>query len=187
MVMMPLVTESPLMAEHARTPALKRHAPTFYFIIADKLIKGALSLLLAFGVYKMAGANLPNAFDRVVRYVHLDPENRFLTDVGDIIDQVTPVNMRWVATGTLLYSMFSLVEGFGLIFRAPWAGWLAIGESAFFIPIEIFELIRHHVSSHPRPELLSHPKLGLVVVLACNVLIVWYLYANRLRLFHHRH
>ena len=94
---------------------------------------------------------------------------------------------RWVATGTLLYSMFSLIEGFGLIFRAPWAGWLAIGESAFFIPIEIFELIHHHAFNHPRPELLSHPKLGLLAVLAFNVLIVWYLYANRTRLFRHRH
>ena len=38
------------------------------------------------------------------------------------------------ATGTFLYSLFALVEGVGLIFRMPWAGWLAIGESAFFIP-----------------------------------------------------
>jgi len=37
---------------------------------------------------------------------------------------------------TLVYSLFSLVEGIGLI-SVSWAGWLAIGESAFFIPIEI--------------------------------------------------
>lgn len=91
-----------------------------------------------------------------------------------------------MATGILLYILFSLVEGFGLMFRASWAPWLTVGETAFFIPIEIFELIRRPESNHPQPELLDHPKLGLMAALAWNVLIVWYLYANRKRLFRHR-
>jgi uncharacterized membrane protein (DUF2068 family) len=78
----------------------------------------------------------------------------------------------------------------GLAFRAKWAIWLAIGESAFFIPIEIFELVRHHqsaVAGQLRPELFPHPKIGLAIVLALNVVIVWYLYTNRKRLFRHHH
>jgi uncharacterized membrane protein (DUF2068 family) len=176
------------MANDAKIP--KKRAPTLYLIIIGKLIKGVLLLLLALGVYKMAGADLSDLFDRLVHWVHLDPENRFLSDIGDRIDQMTPANVRWVATGTFLYSLFSLVEGVGLIFRAPWAGWLAIGESAFFIPIEIFELVRRprpEMLDHSRPELLSHPKLGLGIVLAINVFIVWYLFANRKRLFRHHH
>jgi len=177
------------MAENKKkTVVSKKRAPTLYLIIAGKLIKGALSLLLALGVYKMAGADLSDYFDRLVRWMHLDPENRFLTDIGYQIDQITPANMRWVATGTFLYCLFSLVEGVGLIFRAPWAGWLAIGESAFFIPIEIYELVRRHrpdALTHSRPELLSDPKLGIFIVLAINVFIVWYLFANRKRLFRH--
>ena len=168
----------------------KKRAPTLYFIIGAKLTKGVLSLLLALGVYKMTGAGLSDLFDHLVHWVHLDPENRFLSDIGDRIDQMTPANVRWVATGTFLYSLFSLVEGVGLIFRAPWAGWLAIGESAFFIPIEIFELVRRprpEMLDHSRPELLSHPKLDLLIVLAINVFIVWYLFANRKRLFRHHH
>ena len=138
----------------------------------------------------MAGADLSALFDRLVHWMHLDPENRFLTDIGYQIDQITPANMRWVATGTFLYSLFALVEGVGLIFRAPWAGWLAIGESAFFIPIEIYELVRRHrpdVLTRARPELLSDPKFGVFIVLAINVFIVWYLFANRKRLFRHHH
>jgi uncharacterized membrane protein (DUF2068 family) len=179
------------MAESAKAPTVpKKRAPTLYLIITGKLIKGGLSLLLALGVYKMTGAGLSDLFDRFVHWVHLDPENRFLSDIGDRLGQVTPANVRWVVPGTLLYSRFSLVEGVGLIFRAPWAGWLAIGESAFFIPIEIFELVRRHRSemlNPARPELLSHPKPGLLMVLAINVLIVWYLYANRKRLFRQHH
>src|SRR5689334_24632053 len=105
---------------------VKKRAPTLYFIIAIKLIKGLLTLLLAFGVYKLAGKDLSDVFDHLLRFIHLDPENRFLSDIGDQLDKVTPANVRWVATGTFLYSLFSLVEGVGLIFRVPWAGWMAI-------------------------------------------------------------
>jgi uncharacterized membrane protein (DUF2068 family) len=152
----------------------KKRAPTLYFIISAKLIKGVLLLLLVLGVYKMTGAGLSDLFDRLVHWVHLDPENRFLSEIGDKLDTVTPANVRWVATGTFLYSLFSLVEGFGLIFRVSWAGWLAIGESAFFIPIEVRELV-------------VRPHEFVFGVLAFNVLIVWYLYANRKRLFGHHH
>lgn len=164
------------MAENQKIVAVKKRAPTLYLIIIGKLIKGALALALAFGVFKLVNKDLPDLFDKLVRWVHLDPENRFLSDLGDRIDQITPANVRWWATGTLIYSLFSLVEGTGLIFRAPWAGWLAIGESAFFIPIEI-------------RELLHRPHFSWLVfsVLAINVVIVWYLLQNRKRLFRHHH
>jgi uncharacterized membrane protein (DUF2068 family) len=161
------------MTENAKNPTIsKKRAPTLYLIIAGKLVKGVLALMLAFGVLKLAGHDLPDLFDRLLTWVHLDPENRFLSDIGDKLDTVTPANVRWVSLFTFLYSLISLVEGIGLMYRVSWAGWLAIGESAFFIPIEVHELVRH-------------PHWYIVGVLAFNVLIVWYLYANRKRLFRH--
>jgi len=156
--------------------SVKKRAPTLYFIIGCKLVKGVLALTLAFGVFKLAGQDLPDSFDKALRWVHLDPENRFLSEIADKLDQITPANVRRVAIGTLLYSLFSLVEGIGLMFRSPWAGWLAIGESAFFIPIEVHELVRRPTFSW-----------FIFSVLAINVLIVWYLLENRHRLFRHRH
>jgi uncharacterized membrane protein (DUF2068 family) len=167
------------------TPVLKKkRAPTLYFIIFVKLLKGTLVLLLAFGVFKLAGRDLSGLLDQMLRVIHLDPENSFWSGIGDKLDQITPANVRWVATGTLLYSLFSLVEGVGLIFRAPWAGWLAIGESVFFIPIEIYELVHRHEMIR-RGEM--HPGFAwkLSIILGLNILIVWYLYQNRARLFRH--
>ena len=95
-----------------------------------------------------------------------------------------------MASGTFLCGLFLVVLGLGLAFRAKWAIWLAIGESGFFIPIEIFELVRHRRSrdvDQPRPELFPHPKIGIFIVLALNVLIVWYLLENRKRLFRQHH
>src|SRR6185503_8139920 len=127
---------------------------------------------------------LGDAFDRMMKFIHLDPENRFLSYISDNLDNIQPKNARWFATGTFFYSLFSLVEGIGLIFRVPWAGWMAIGESAFFIPIEIFELVHRHELVR-RGEL--HPGFAwkLSIILGLNILIVWYLFQNRARLFKH--
>jgi uncharacterized membrane protein (DUF2068 family) len=162
------------MSEQAKRPEVKKRAPTLYLIIVGKLIKGVLSLGLAFGVLKLAKQDLPELFIRLLNWVHLDPENRFLSDIAGKLETITPANVRWVALGTFLYSLFALVEGVGLLYRISWAGWLTIGESAFFIPIEIRELV-------------LHPHLYVVAVLTVNILIVWYLFANRHRLFRHHH
>lgn len=163
------------MAALTQSPGPKpRRAPTLYFIIVAKLIKGGLALGLALFILKLAGADLSEAFGRLLQWFHLDPESRFFSELGTKLDSVTPANVRWVGVVTGFYSLFSLIEGVGLMFRAPWAGWLAIGESAFFIPIEVRELVI-------RPH-------GFVLgVLAFNVLIVWYLFANRSWLFRHHH
>ncbi len=155
-----------------KTP--KRRAPTLYFIIAGKLMKGVLVLALALFIFKLAGQDLTDWFNRLLQWFHFDPEGRFFSDIGDKLERITPANVRWVGVVTVLYSLVSLVEGVGLLFRAPWAGWLAIGESAFFIPIEVRELI-------------VRPHLFVMGVLAFNILIVWYLYANRNWLFKHHH
>jgi uncharacterized membrane protein (DUF2068 family) len=155
------------------SPANRRpRAPTLYIIIVGKLIKGTLALGLAFGVFKLAGRDLSHLFDQFVHWIHLDPENRFFSEIGDKLDGITAANVHWIAFVTFIYSLFSLVEGIGLIFRASWAGWLAIGESAFFIPIEVRELI-------------LRPHWFVASVLAFNILIVWYLFVNRGWLFRH--
>ena len=104
-------------------------------------------------------------FNQFLGWVHLDPERRFFAAIGDWLDTVTPTNMRVFASGTMLYGLFLLVGGTGLAFRAKWAIWLAIGESAFFIPIEIFELVRRRLPRAPdlpRPEFFHHPRIGLL-------------------------
>ena len=159
---------------------VKSRAPTLYIIIAMKLAKGLLLLLLALGVYSLHDDNLPAEFRQSLEFFHLDPEKTFFTELANRLSQVTPSTLVWVARGTVLYSLFSLVEGVGLLFRVPWAGWLAIGESSFFIPIEIFELVKRFSPTHH-----YHHTLSLVVILGLNVLIVWYLLQNRERLFKH--
>ena len=158
--------------EQTKVQAVKKRAPTLYAIIAIKLGKGLLLLLLGAGVYSLHDNNLPEEFRQGLQFFHLDPEKAFFTELAGKISTITPSNIVWIARGTVLYSLFSLVEGTGLLFRIRWAGWLAIGESAFFIPIEVYELMRKY-------------SLSMLAILTLNVIIIWYLFRNRDRLFHH--
>ena len=164
-----------------------KRAPTLYFIVAVKLVKGVALLLAAAGIFSLTGKDLGDVFDQFIRWIHLDPENRFFNNISDWLDTITPTNVRAVAAGTLLYGLFLLVGGTGLAFRAKWAIWLAIGESAFFIPIEVFELVRRRAAGVEEHHRFPYPKFGLLLVLALNILIVWYLLKNRRRLFRHHH
>jgi uncharacterized membrane protein (DUF2068 family) len=82
-----------------------------------------------------------------------------------------------LATGTFLSGLFLIVLAMGLAFRAKWAIWLAIGESAFFIPIEFHALLNP----------VARFRLSILVATIINIIFVWYLYVNRDVLFHHHH
>lgn len=169
-----------------------KRAPTLYLIILHHLAKGTFWLLTALGIFALnrSGHDLGGVFDQLLRWLHLDPAHRFFTDIGEQLEKVTPANMRVAEMGSLLYGLIMLGAGLGLAFRAHWAVWLAIGEAAFFIPIEIFDIM-HHLSAQavvvPHPGMFDHPVLGLLSILGLNVLFVIYLSVNRNRIFRHHH
>ena len=175
------------LAVMAPEPKPKR-APTLYFIIGVKFFKGLAALLLALGAYSLTDNNLPEDFRKLLEFFHIDPEKRFFLELADRVADITPHNLEWVAVGSIIYSLFMLLQAGGLIFRVSWIVWLVIGESAFFIPIEVFELVRRHTPSpENHPHIFAHPKIGVAIVLAVNVAIVWYLFKNRDRIIRHHH
>jgi uncharacterized membrane protein (DUF2068 family) len=153
---------------------VKKRAPTLYVIIAIKLLKGLLFLTLAVVAWALSDNDLPVEFRNFLHLLRLNPERKFFANLAAQVGKITEVNVLWVAAGTLVYSLFSLVEGIGLMFRVSWAGWLAIGESAFFIPIELYELSNKF-------------SMTVFVILMINVIMVSYLFQNRHRLFRHHH
>jgi uncharacterized membrane protein (DUF2068 family) len=176
-------------SEITTTDPRPKRAPTLYFIVAVKFMKGVAALLLALGAYSLTDNNLPDEFNHLLLLLHIDPEKKFFLELADRVGEITPANLEWLAVGSVVYGLFMLLQAGGLIFRLGWVVWLVIGESAFFIPIEIFELVRRHAPSpENRPHIFAHPKIGIAIVLAVNVAIVWYLFKNRARIIrHHPH
>jgi len=178
--------EGKAQVEGIDTQAVKvplKRAPTLYLIIAFKLAKGLLAAFLAFTLYFQPAKKLQPEYEeiigspvvkRVFYYLRIHPENKFFQHVTTLIDNASDVTVHHAAVGLLLWSLFPTVEGVGLLFRVPWAGWLAIFESAFFVPLEVNDLLKKF-------------SWFMVVVTVTNIFIVWYLYAYRDRLFRHHH
>jgi len=174
------------MTENAKSPAAVKKAPTLYLIVGVKLLKGLAALLLALGAYNLTDNNLPEEFRKLLDFLHLDPEKKFFLDLADRVGEITPANLKWVAVGSVVYGLFMLLQAAGLALRVSWVVWLVIAESAFFVPIEIFELIRRRVPSpENHPHFFAHPKISVAIVLAVNVAIIWYLFKNRARIIRH--
>ncbi len=153
---------------------VKRRAPALYAIIVVKSAKALLLLLLGIGFFSLVGQDMDARLDEFLRWIHLDPEQHFFAELGNKLQTITPTNLRWLASGSLLYSLLLLVESVGLIRRSWWAVWVAISETAFFIPIEVFDLLKHFSKV-------------VTLILILNLIIVAYLVANRERLFRHHH
>lgn len=160
--------------QESNTDLVKKRAPTLYAIITIKLVKGALFVALAITAYTLSDNNLPVEFKKVMDFLSVTPANKFFANLAEKVGHLTENHLLWTAAGTGVYSLFSLVEGIGLMFRVSWCGWLAIGESAFFIPLEVYELMQGFSP-------------GLFTFFVINVIIVWYLLRNRHRLFRHHH
>ena len=158
----------------AETTFIKKRAPTLYAIIAIKLIKGSLLVAGAWAIYALSDDVLPDEFAKLLQILHLDPGTQAFRAISAKLARITEHDAVVFAAGMLAYSLFSLVEGIGLIFRISWAGWLAIGEAVFFIPVEIHSLWTK----------FAWTVLGILIL---NIFIVWYLFANRHRLFRHHH
>lgn len=152
----------------------KARAAGLYTVIAFKFGKALLLMGLGLGIFSLLGEDLRGQFERLLRFFRQDPEQEFWMAVAAQLQHITPTSIGWIASSTLLYSLLLFTESIGLMRRAGWAVWVAIGETAFFIPIEVFQLLRH-------------PRTEVVVILVVNICVVWYLAVNRHRLFRHHH
>ena len=167
-------------ADEKAQPFLKR-APTLYAISIFKLVKGILFFFFGVLVYLKASPHLSQDWadllktpfaEHLFQNLRIHPENKLLQHIADQLADLNESRIKGWAIGVMLFSLFPTVEGAGLLFRVSWAGWLTIGESAFFVPIELYELAKQF-------------HLYLLLIMVANILIVWYLYANREQLFRH--
>jgi uncharacterized membrane protein (DUF2068 family) len=164
--------QPPPIAPPVITQVRRPRAPTLIASVIFKLLKGALLLTAAGMFFSLVGVDLQQEFNRMLAQANFDPGGQMFGDFARWLQTVTPATLRLIGVGAIFYSAFSLVEGTGLWLRAGWAGWMAIGESACFIPVELYQMINRYSNL-------------LALILVSNVLIVWYLYGNRNRLFEH--
>lgn len=141
----------------------KKSGSALVLIGVFKLIKASLLVLLAMGALELRhqGDTITPILE-IARAVHIDPDARLVRWLVQQFAALSPHRLALISVGTFLYAGLFVLEGVGLVLRKRWGEIVTIVITGSFIPLEIYEAVRH----------LSPIKLGLLVV---NVAIVAYL------------
>jgi uncharacterized membrane protein (DUF2068 family) len=137
-------------------------------IIAFKACGGVLFLLIGLGVFALVDSDIADLAEELADSLGVDPDNHHLLRVLEWLTGVSPKQIVVIGLVTLLYSALLLTMAWGLHVGRVWADWLTIGATGFFIPVELYEVVRSL-------------RLTYSIVLALNVLVVWYLIRRRIR------
>lgn len=134
---------------------------------AFKLAKGALLVALAFGVLRLGPAGIAGALERWTSELQIDPDGQHLGRVVPALMALDDRRLKTVTAGIIVYGAVLWVEGIGLLLRKRWAEYFTAIVTASFLPVELYEVVRH-------------PGRVRVAVLVVNGAILWYL-VRRLR------
>jgi uncharacterized membrane protein (DUF2068 family) len=127
-----------------------------------KLLKGVLLIALGVAALKLLHADLASLVEGWARMLGVDQNSRFVGRALSTAAALTPNRVRDLILGSFLYGGLFLTEGVGLWLLKRWAMWFTVSITSSFLPLEVYELVRH-------------PSAGKVVVLAINLVLAGYL------------
>ncbi|MGH3509854.1 MAG: DUF2127 domain-containing protein [Nocardioidaceae bacterium] len=127
-----------------------RDATILRLLAVERLVRGLLLVLLAYGIYRFNGAR--DALDRVFQRdlpIFADAARQVgvnLQDSGPVrlIDKALHAQhatLELVTVGVLAYGALELVEGVGLWLLRRWGEYVAVVGTGVFVPLEIYELL----------------------------------------------
>ena len=122
---------------------MRRSAGGLRVIAIFEASKGALVLFVGFGLLSLSHHGAQNVAEEIVGRFHLNPAHhhpRILIDAATHIDNS---RLRLLALAALLYSAMRFIEAYGLWRVRAWAEWFAIVSGGVYLPVELYELVRH--------------------------------------------
>ena len=131
-------------------------------IAAFKLTKGLVLLGVGVGAVRLLHKDVADVVASWTAELHVDPANRYVDRLLQTLWSVDDRTLRAVSIGTFFYAALLLTEGIGLWLGKRWAEYFTVIVTGSFIPIEVYELVKHFTVTRWS-------------VIAVNVAVVWYL------------
>jgi uncharacterized membrane protein (DUF2068 family) len=127
-----------------------RDALILRLLALERLIRGVLLVLLAYGVYKFNGSqnSLQKVFESYLPLLR-PVANRLGVDLESagpvkLIEKALNANhstLVLVSIGVLAYGVLELVEALGLWLMRRWGEYVAVVGTGIFLPLEIYEIL----------------------------------------------
>lgn len=140
----------------------RAHSRGLMVIAAFKLLKGLGLLAVGIGAHTLMHRDLAVVVEHWVDVFRIDPNNHYLHTALERFTNLDARRLRELSIGTFFYAALLLTEGVGLAFGQRWAEYFTIIATSSFIPLEIYEIVRHTT-------------LMKIVLLLTNVVVVGYL------------
>ena len=138
--------------------------------------KGILVLAAGFGLLSLLHRDVQAEAIRLIGYLHLNPGWKYAGVFIEATSRVTDKVLWSFAALALVYSVFRLVEGYGLWRERAWAEWLALVSGMAYLPVEIYRLARKFTGLR-----LSVLTVNLLVVVLVALVLWRSIKARRLR------
>ena len=102
--------------------------------------KGALALLVGFGLLALAHHDVQRTAEHLIAHTHLNPASRYPHIFIDVASQLTDTRLWLIAVGGGIYSLGRFIEAYGLWYGKRWAQWFAAISAGIYVPFELFAL-----------------------------------------------
>lgn len=129
-------------------------------VAAVEAAKGAIVLLVGFGLLGMMHEDLHAWGVKMVAHLHLNPAKKYPRIFLDALASLDDRRLWMMAGLALLYSIIRFAEAYGLWRGRTWAEWLALIGAGIYLPFEVYEICT------------ARSWLALVAFIF-NLLIVW--------------
>jgi uncharacterized membrane protein (DUF2068 family) len=105
--------------------------------------KGALVLIAGFGLLSLVHHDLQAIAERLVRESHLNPARHYPRVFIEAASHINDSRLRTLAAVAFLYAVMRFIEAYGLWHFRAWAEWFGIVSGSVYLPIEVYELLKH--------------------------------------------
>jgi uncharacterized membrane protein (DUF2068 family) len=121
----------------------RSHGRGLRLIAAFKLLKGFALLAVGIGALRLLHKDVAEMLEHWINMFRVDPHNHFINRLLEKLSILDDRRLKEVSVGTFIYSAIFFTEGIGLALGKRWAEYFTIITTASFLPLEIYELVKH--------------------------------------------
>jgi uncharacterized membrane protein (DUF2068 family) len=148
----------------------KSHSRGLLLIAAFKFLKGIVLAAVGVGALHLLHKDVPAVVEHWANAFRVDPNNHYIHLLLAKLSIVDDKRLRELSIGTFIYAAIFLTEGTGLALRKRWAEYFTIITTGSFLPLEVYEIVRHATIAKG---------VALVINIAVIVYLVWELRRSR--------
>lgn len=124
--------------------------------------KGALVILAGLGLVALLHTDAQALAETIVGRLHLNPAGHYPKIFLALMSNPSDGRLWAIGGSAAVYALMRFAEAYGLWNGRAWGNWIGVWSGGIYIPVEIYEAVRHPTWLH----------VGLAVA---NALVVLYL------------